>query len=58
VRHFADVAQSLNNVAIWYHRQGDITKAKEMGKDALAIWQRVLGENHPETLQAKMDWGS
>jgi tetratricopeptide (TPR) repeat protein len=50
-------AQSLNNLAVWYHRQGDVPRAKELGKQALEIWQRALGAGHPESIQAKLDWG-
>jgi tetratricopeptide (TPR) repeat protein len=39
----------LNNLAVLYKSQGDYDRALPLYKQALAIRQTVLGENHPDT---------
>jgi len=38
-------------------RQGKKMEANKLGKEALAIWTRALGPDHPNTLEAQEDWG-
>lgn len=46
--HF-DVAIVANNMAMLYHTWGKNAEAEPFYKQALAIKERVLGKNHPET---------
>jgi tetratricopeptide (TPR) repeat protein len=46
--HF-DVAIVANNMAMLYHAWGKYADAEPFYKQALAIKQRILGRNHPET---------
>jgi tetratricopeptide (TPR) repeat protein len=45
-----DVAQSLNNLASLYHNQGRYSEAEPLYLDALAIFERVLGTDHTNTI--------
>ena len=42
-----DVAQSLNNLAILYHDQGQYAEAVPLHQRALAIQEQALGPTHP-----------
>jgi tetratricopeptide (TPR) repeat protein len=43
----ADVAASLNNLAMLYEAQGAYARAEPLLLRALGIWERVLGTMHP-----------
>ena len=43
------VAMSYNNLGATYYKQGKYQEAEKYFKDALAIRERLLGENHPYT---------
>src|SRR5262249_40802065 len=43
-----DVATSLHNLAILYADQGRYAEAEPLYKRALAIREKVLGDEHPE----------
>jgi hypothetical protein len=45
-----DVASSLNNLAGLYHSQGKYSEAEPLYVDALAMSERTLGTNHPNTI--------
>ena len=52
------VAQSYNNLAMLYWNQDpDSVQAAEMGKKALAIAEKTLGAEHPDTKDYRRDWG-
>ena len=40
------VAASLDNLAALYHTQGQYAKAEPLYKRALAIYEKVLGQDH------------
>ena len=42
-------AYAYNNLAAAYSQQGDYTKTPEWHKKALAIYEKVLGKEHPDT---------
>ena len=44
-----DLADSLNNLANWYHAQGKYDEAEPLYDEALSITRRVLGADHPNT---------
>ncbi len=44
-----DTAQSLNNLAGLYYRQGNSEQAKPLYERALTIMEKTLGSNHPNT---------
>jgi len=48
-----DVAQSLNNLALFYHYQGRYSEAEPLYFEALAMSERVLGTNHPTTITVR-----
>jgi hypothetical protein len=39
---------SLNNLAALYDDMGNYTAAEPLLKEALAIYKKVLGEEHPD----------
>lgn len=41
------VAENLNNLAMFYYAKGHSQKAEPLYKQALDIWQRSLGTEHP-----------
>ena len=43
-----DLAQSLNNLALLYSRQGRYSEAEPLYKQALSMRKRLLGEQHPK----------
>ena len=43
---------TYNNIAVVYRDQGDYVKAIEYCKKALEIREKVLGTNHPDTLDS------
>ena len=43
-----DVAQSLNNLAGLYYKQGQYAQAKPLYKQALAIWEKAFGPDYPK----------
>ncbi len=45
-----DTALSLNNLAMLYQDQGKYEQAEPLLQQALAMRQRVLGEEHPQSL--------
>jgi len=51
------LADSLNNLALMYHTQGDYAKAKPLYKRSLAIWERALGPEHPNLADSLEDYG-
>jgi tetratricopeptide (TPR) repeat protein len=44
-----DIAQSLNSLAVLYQAQGDYAQALPLLQRALAICEKVLGAEHPNT---------
>ena len=44
-----DTAASLNNLAGLLHAQGDYARAKPLYERALAIREKALGAEHPDT---------
>ncbi len=44
-----DVAQSLNNLALLYKSQGKYEQAEPLFQRAVAIMERALGLDHPNT---------
>ena len=48
-----DVASSLNNLAVLYDNQGKYNKAEPLYLDALAMSERTLGANHPNTITVR-----
>jgi Tetratricopeptide repeat len=44
-----DTAMSLNNLGILLHAQGDLVEARTFHERALAIREKVLGPEHPDT---------
>jgi tetratricopeptide (TPR) repeat protein len=56
-----DTAQSLNNLALLLHDQGDLAGARPLFERALAIYEKALGPEHPNTVTvrnnlAKLSW--
>jgi len=47
-----DVAQSLNNLAALYYKQGQYTQAEQLYKRSLAIREKALGPDHPDVAQS------
>jgi tetratricopeptide (TPR) repeat protein len=45
-----DTLSTLGNLAIVLMRQGKLTEAEAMYREALAVQQRVIGREHPSTL--------
>jgi hypothetical protein len=39
----------MNNLAGTLHAQGELTGARELQEQVLAAFQRVLGDEHPDT---------
>jgi tetratricopeptide (TPR) repeat protein len=50
-----DVATSLNNLAYLYDSQGRYQEAEPLYQQALDIAQKVLGENHPNTITIRQN---
>ena len=48
-----DVASSLNNLAGLYNSQGRYSEAEPLYLDALAMFEQVLGTNHPNTITVR-----
>jgi len=48
-----DVASSLNNLAVLYRNQGKYSEAEPLYLDALAMSERTLGANHPNTITVR-----
>ena len=48
-----DVATSLNNLAYLYHHQGRYSEAEPLYFEALAMFERVQGTNHPNTITVR-----
>ncbi len=44
-----DVALSLNNLALLYDNQGRYEAAEPLYLEALKIFERILGADHPST---------
>eukprot|EP00924_Labyrinthula_sp_SR-Ha-C_P004142 augustus_masked-scaffold_3-processed-gene-15.16-mRNA-1 protein AED:0.11 eAED:0.12 QI:0/-1/0/1/-1/1/1/0/831 len=57
-RDHASVATLLNNLAHVYKDIGDLETAQKHGKEAVEILEKVLGSQHPHTIQARQAWGS
>ena len=51
------MATRLDNLACVLNNQGNTEEAARMGKQALAIWEKALGPDHPDTQMARRDWG-
>jgi hypothetical protein len=52
------VANNLNCKAVCLKHLGMKKKTMELGKQALGIYERTLGHNHPETVIARGWWGN
>ena len=50
------VATSLNNLAGLYYTQGKYAEAKLLYKRSLAIFEKVLGPKHPNTMTVKENY--
>jgi CHAT domain-containing protein/Tfp pilus assembly protein PilF len=48
----ADVAESLNNLALLYQDQGEYAKAEPFHVRALAIREKALGPSHPDVAES------
>ncbi|MFN5991821.1 MAG: tetratricopeptide repeat protein, partial [Dolichospermum sp.] len=48
-----NVATSLNNLANLYDSQGKYSEAELLYLDALAMSERTLGANHPNTITVR-----
>ncbi|MBO9313908.1 MAG: tetratricopeptide repeat protein, partial [Chloroflexus sp.] len=48
-----DTATSLNNLALLLSEQGEYAAARPLYERALAICERTLGPDHPQTRQAR-----
>jgi len=46
-------ASSLNNLAEAYQNQGAYAKAEPLYLRALAIFEKILGSNHPNTIKVR-----
>jgi len=44
-------------VANLNREEGNMNEASKQGKDALRIYLKVLGPDHPNTKQCRVDWG-
>jgi CHAT domain-containing protein/Tfp pilus assembly protein PilF len=42
-----DYAESLNDVALYYHTTGDFARAEQFYREALAVLNKTLGADHP-----------
>ena len=52
------VAQLYNNIAANSAKLGNYNKALEYFDKSLAIWKRILGENHPDVAIVYINIGS
>lgn len=50
-----DTAQSLHNLARLYHAQGKNAEAEPLFRRALAIYEKPVGRDHPETQDIRKD---
>jgi hypothetical protein len=48
-----DTARSLHNLATLHRHQGDPAAARPLFERALAIRERVLGPDHPDTVATR-----
>lgn len=48
-----DVATNLNNLGMLYYYQGRYAEAEPLLQQALAIWEKTLGPEHPHTQAAR-----
>ena len=49
----ANTATSLNNLANLYYTQGKYDLAEPLYERALAIYEKALGPDHPDTIQIR-----
>ena len=47
----------LNNLAVSLKHQGHAEEAVRLGKQALAIFEKALGPDHPSTQNVRRIWG-
>ena len=52
-----DATRGLGNLALALDKQGHTEEAERMGKQALAIYEKALGPDHPYTQRARRNWG-
>ena len=53
-----DTAQSLDNLAHCYADQGKYKEAEPLYQRALAICERVMGADHPETKRVRNNYSN
>jgi len=51
------VAQGLNNLAVLMYHQNNFGDAKLHMEQAVSIWEKVLGPDHPQTKAGKQTLG-
>jgi tetratricopeptide (TPR) repeat protein len=54
---YPDVANSLNNLAVYYHQIGDYKKALSYYQRALEIYEKVLGPQNPDVANSLNNLG-
>jgi len=54
----ADLASSLNNLAVFYHYMAEYAKAEPHFQRALAIREKAPGPDHPDTASSLTIWRS
>ena len=52
-----EIATDLNNLAWLLKKQGNAEEAASLGKQALVIFEKVLGPDHPNTQTVRSAWG-
>lgn len=52
------MAGSLKNLALLYHAQGKYDEAEPLYQRSLAIWEKVLGPEHPAVAQSLDNYAS
>ncbi|MBQ3489443.1 MAG: tetratricopeptide repeat protein [Clostridia bacterium] len=48
----------MNNLACTYYQLGDLEKAAEMFEKVYALFCKILGEEHPDTLSVQNNLAS
>jgi tetratricopeptide (TPR) repeat protein len=51
-----NMAHSLNNLAALYDTQGKYAEAEPLYRRALAIYEQVMGPNHPNTITIRANY--
>ena len=52
-----DIATSVSNVGNWYGEQGNLERALQYSKQALAMRRELFGEDHPNVATSLSDLG-